>query len=303
MAATPGRVTPGRVTAGQVTLARNAYGKERVRVVKVTRRHDRHELRDVTVGVRFEGDYEPVYAAGDNRACLPTDTMKNTVYALARRHPLEELERFGVALAEHFRGGPAGEPAGAPAPARVEVELTEHLWTRVVVASRTHAHAFTRAGTAERVALVTAAGDGVTVESGIEGLLVLKSAGSAFEGFLRDRYTTLGETSDRIFATAIAARWRYAGAEVAYNALWHGVRQLILETFADHESRSVQHTMYAIGRAVLEACPEVAEIRLSFPNKHHLLVDLTPLGLDNPNEIFVPTDEPYGLIEAVVRRG
>jgi urate oxidase len=288
-------------TPERVTLARNGYGKERVRVVKVTRRHERHDLRDITVGVRFEGDYEAVYAAGDNRACLPTDTMKNTVYALARQHPLEELERFGLALAEHFRRGPAGAPG--PAPARVEVELTEHLWTRLVVASRAHEHAFTRAGTAERVAVVTATGDGVTVESGIEGLLVLKSAGSAFEGFPRDRYTTLRETGDRILATAIAARWRYAGAAVAYNALWHGVRQLILETFADHESRSVQHTLYAIGRAVLEECPDVAEIRLSFPNKHHLLVDLAPLGLDNPNEIFVPTDEPYGLIEATIRRG
>ena len=289
--------------AGRVTLARNAYGKERVRVVKVTRHHDRHELRDLTVGVRFEGAYEAVYEAGDNRACLPTDTMKNTVYALARQHQLEELERFGVALAEHFRRGPAGAPPGGPAPDRVEVELTEHLWTRLVVAGRAHEHAFTRAGTAERVAVVTATGDGVTVESGIEGLVVLKSADSAFEGFLRDRYTTLRETDDRILATAIAARWRYAGTDVAYNALWHGVRQLILETFADHASRSVQHTLYAIGRAVLEECPDVAEIRLAFPNKHHLLVDLSPLGLDNPNEIFVPTDEPYGLIEAVVRRG
>jgi urate oxidase len=185
----------------------------------------------------------------------------------------------------------------------VEVELTEHLWTRLAVANRTHEHAFTRAGAGERVAVVTATRGRLTVESGIEGLLVLKSAGSGFEGFLRDRYTTLRETGDRILSTSISARWRYAAGDVAYNALWHGVRQLILETFADHESRSVQHTLYAMGRAVLEECPEVAEIRLSFPNKHHLLVDLTPLGLDNPNEIFVPTDEPYGLIEATIRRG
>jgi urate oxidase len=291
-----------------VILAHDSYGKERVRLVKVARRADRHELRDFTVGIRFEGEYAAVYAAGDNRACLPTDTMKNTVYALARQHSLEEVERFGVLLAEHFVRGPAGvapgdAAAGGPAPARVTVEIAERPWTRIVVAGRAHEHAFTRAADgAERVARVTAERGGVVVESGIEGLLVLKTAGSAFEGFLRDRYTTLAETADRIFATALSARWRYARADVAYNSLWHGVRQLILETFADHDSRSVQHTLYAIGRAVLEECPDVAEIRLSLPNKHHLLANLAPLGLDNPNEIFVPTDEPHGLIEATLRR-
>ncbi|MEJ7811475.1 MAG: factor-independent urate hydroxylase [Gemmatimonadaceae bacterium] len=282
-----------------VTLVRDNYGKERVRLVKVTRHHDRHDIRDITVGIRFEGDYAAVHSAGDNSTVLPTDTMKNTVYALAHAHPLDEIERFGATLARHFLGATTHV-------SRARVEIAEHAWSRMIVGGRPHDHAFTRGGDARRVARVTGMRDGpgerLTVESGIRDLVVLKTSGSAFEGYLKDRYTTLRETSDRIFATAVSAIWRYVEEDVAYNTQWHGVRQLILETFADHDSRSVQHTLHAIGDAVLEQCPEIAEIALSLPNKHHLLADLSPFGLENANEIFIPTDEPYGLIEAVVAR-
>jgi urate oxidase len=288
------------------TLVRDSYGKSRVRLVQVTRHPDRHDVKDVTVDIAFEGDYAAAHLAGDNAHVLPTDTMKNTDYALARRQPVGELEWFGIALGAHFLG--ASRHVG-----RVRVRLAEHPWARLPVAGRPHGHAFERAGEARRTATVTTtrdAGGGAgeaTVEAGIEDLLVLKTAGSAFEGFARDAYTTLRETGDRLFATVIAARWRYAGGagaagDTAYGALWRGVRQLLLETFADHRSASVQHTLYAMGDAVLQAVPEVAEIHLSLPNKHHLLVDLAPLGLDNPNEIFVPTEEPYGLIEATMAR-
>ncbi|MGH9316028.1 MAG: factor-independent urate hydroxylase [Thermoanaerobaculia bacterium] len=277
-------------------LAANSYGKSGIRLVKVTRRPDRHDIKDVTVGIRLEGDFEAAYVAGDNSAVMPTDTMKNTVYALAKEHLLEDLESFGLVLARHF------VESHAPV-SRASIDLSERLWERLEVSGRPHRHAFRRPGGETRLARVAhERGGGVSVEAGVEGLLVLKTAQSGFAGFVRDRYTTLPETSDRILATAMRAVWSYAGPEVSFNLLWRRVRQTLLDSFADHESRSVQHTLYAMGEAVLERYAEVLEIRLSMPNKHHLPVDLSPFGLENDNEIFVATDEPYGLIEGTIRR-
>lgn len=278
-------------------LARHSYGTSSVRVVKVIRRPDRHDLKEIAVDVQFEGDYEASYVIGDNRDVLPTDTMKNTVYALAKDHPLEQIEDFGLALADHFL-------AHQRQLSRVRLKLAEHAWARLAVSGRPDRQAFARAGGERRVARVTASREGATVEAGIEELVVIKTAGSSFEGYIKDKFTTLRETSDRLLATAITASWTYSGHEISFGLLWHGVRQVLLETFAQHESRSVQHTLFAMGEAVLQSYEDISEIRLSLPNKHHLLVDLSPFGLENRNEIFMPTDEPYGLIEATLdRRG
>jgi len=271
-----------------VTLAENAYGKQAVRLVTVRRRPDRHELQDVTVAIRFEGDFAAAYTDGDNQGVLPTDTMKNTVYALAAQHPFDDIEDFGLALTDHFL-------TNNHRAVRVRVDLTEHLWEAV------HPHAFRQAGSERRIAEVTRDREGSRVLSGIEDLVVMKTAKSAFEGFPRDRYTTLKETADRILATAVRATWRYSRPYVAFGDLWKQVRRVLLETFAEHDSRSVQQTLYAMGEAVLEIL-DVEEIHLTMPNKHHLPVDLTPFGLENRNEIFVATLEPYGLIEGTVRR-
>ena len=271
-----------------VTLAENAYGKQAVRLVTVRRRPDRHEMQDVTVAIRFEGDFAAAYTDGDNQGVLPTDTMKNTVYALAAQHPFDDVEDFGLALTDHFL-------TNNPRASRVRVDLTEHLWEAV------HPQAFRQAGSERRIAEVTRDREGARVLAGIEDLVVMKTAKSAFEGFPRDRYTTLKETSDRLLATAVRATWRYSRPYVAFGDLWHQVRRVLLETFAEHDSRSVQQTLYAMGEAVLETV-EVEEIHLTMPNKHHIPVDLTPFGLENRNEIFVATLEPYGLIEGTVRR-
>jgi urate oxidase len=278
-----------------VTLAENSYGKQAVRLVTVRRRPDRHELQDVTVAIRFAGDFAAAYAEGDNSGVLPTDTMKNTVYALAAEHPFDDVEDFGLALTDHFL-------SNNPRAASVRVELTEHLWERIEVGGTAHPHAFRKSGSERRIAVVTRDRDGARVLAGIEDLVVLKTAKSAFEGFPRDRYTTLKETSDRILATAVQATWRYSRPYVAFGTLWREVRRLLLETFANHDSRSVQHTLYAMGEAVLETL-DIEEIHIAMPNKHHLPVDLTPFGLENRNEIFVATVEPYGLIEGTLRRG
>jgi urate oxidase len=276
-------------------LARSNYGKSRVRLVKVTRHAERHDVVDLTVGIQLEGDYGPAHVDGDNTAVLPTDTMKNAVYALAARHEPHRLEEFGIALARHFLAGP-----GRPVAAHVEIEA--HDWSRLATAGGRHPHAFRRGSTERRIAGVVARSEGLSVEAGLDDLLVLKTARSAFTGFPRDPFTTLAETTDRLLATSISARWRYGGVAFDYDRCWTAARQAMLDRFADHDSKSVQHTLYAMAQAALDACPSITEIRLSLPNKHHLLVDLSPFGLTNENTIFVPTDEPHGLIEAVVAR-
>ena len=276
-------------------LGETGYGKSRVRLVKVSRHDGRHELRDLTVSIRLEGDFDEAHVRGDNRDVIPTDTMKNTVYALARQIEIDAIEDFARALATHFL-------PDHPVVNRARVTVREQGWHRLGTEARPHPHTFVRGSDEMDVATVTAEGDAVRTESGIDELRVLKSTGSGFEGFPRDRYTTLRETSDRVLATAMRARWTYGLTEISYGEIRSRAREAILETFADHDSRSVQHTAYAMGEAVLERCPEIDAVAFSLPNKHHLLVDLAPFGLDNPNEIFVATEEPYGLIEAVVRR-
>jgi urate oxidase len=280
-----------------VELSSNSYGKSAVRLFKVVRPSagGRHEIRDLTVDVALSGQFAAAHVDGDNSAILPTDTMKNTVYAKAREHELGEPEEFALLLARHF-------VEAASAATGVQVTVREHGWRRLEEAGRPHDHAFERAGAEKRFARAALVRSGASsVVAGIEDLLVLKSAQSAFSGFMKDRYTTLKETDDRILATSITTSWRYGSDDVDYGASFRDVRRRLLETFAEHDSASVQHTLYAMAERAL-GCPEVEEVTITMPNKHHLLVDLTPFGLDNPNEIFVPTEAPYGLIEATLRR-
>jgi urate oxidase len=276
-------------------LAWNAYGKAAVRLVKVDRRAVGHELHDLTVGVQLQGDFGTAHTGGDNSQVLPTDTMKNTVYALARQGPVDPPEEFGERLARHFLDA-------CPAARRAVLALTVHRWDRVGADDKPDPHAFVRGPAERRLATVTMDETGVAVEAGLDGLGLLKTTGSGFAGFLRDAFTTLNETDDRIPATDVEAHWRYAGPLEDYTAAWNAVRTSLVETFAQHQSASVQHTLYAMGEAALARRGEISEIRLVLPNRHHLLVDLGPFGLDNPNEIFVATQEPYGRIEAVITR-
>ncbi len=276
-------------------LADNSYGKAGIRLVKILRREERHDIRDLTVAVRLEGDFEAAHVAGDNSAVLPTDTMKNTVYALAKDHFDRDIESFGLFLTEHF-------VTGNPHVSGARVEISERPWERLTVNGRPHPHAFSRPGGERRVARVLRTRQGALVEAGLEDLTLAKSTRSAFSGFRKDGYTTLKETEDRILATAVKASWAYEGAPADFDGAFQGIRGTMLETFATHDSASVQHTLYAMGEAVLEHHAEVVEVRLSLPNKHHIPVDLSPFGLENRNEIFVATEEPFGLIEATIRR-
>lgn len=279
-------------------LGANSYGKSRVRMVKVTRKGKTHTVREFSVDIALAGDFEAIHCAGDNAFCLPTDTMKNTVYALGKDHAMDSIEAFAADLGHHF-------VSRNHQVSSARVKVAEIVWERVAIGKNAapHPHCFSKGSDERAVCDVTFERSGATVISGIDGLVILKSADSAFAGYPRDEYTTLPETRDRIFCTSVTARWMYAeGKRTDHPACRAAIRRALIETFADHRSESVQHTLYAMGEAALAACPGAELIRLSLPNKHCLLVNLAPFGMSNENEIFVPTDEPYGLIEATVKR-
>jgi len=277
-------------------LVQSAYGKSRVRVVQVARHGDRHDVSDLTVDVRFQGAYDESYTAGDNRNVLPTDTIKNTIYALAAGTGIVEPEALGLVLARHFL-------EGNPRLDEVWVDLTAKPWVRLQVnGDGDDGYSFMGRGPDLRSATVMATRTAITLSAGVVDLLILKTSRSSFTGFKKDAFTTLAETNDRLLATSLTATWQYATPEVEFGPVWQRVRQTLLQTFAAHESASVQHTIHAMGEAVIAATPDVVSIHLAMPNKHYLPVDLSRFGLANRNEVFVPTDEPHGLIEATITR-
>lgn len=277
-------------------LGPNRYGKAETRVVRVYRDTTRHRIRDLNVTTQLRGDFAAAHVEGDQAHVLPTDSQKNTAFAYARKVGVRSPEDYALALAERLLGA-------APAATASRVQVEEYPWERVEVAGTGHDHTFVRRGGEVRTAVVVRErGDRPLVVSGFHDLVLLKSAGSEFKGFLREEYTTLEDSGDRILATSLTARWRYTGDPPDWDAGHAEVRRTCMEAFATTYSRALQETLYAMGVAVLEAHPHVAEVDFSAPNKHHFLVDLTPFGLDNPGEVFVAADRPYGLIEARVQR-
>ncbi len=277
-------------------LTADAYGKAQNRLMRVVRETDRHEIRDVTIGVQLRGDFAPVFLEGDNTDIPATDTMKNTVFGMARTDfTTGSIEDFGKALVTHLVGN-------SDRVASAEIHLVEHPWVRLAPGGVEHDHAFHRGSSGDHDAWVTGDGDSFTVKAGISDLFVLRSTGSGFKGFERDRFTTLPEVDDRILATVVTATWTY-GAQVAdYQATWQGIHDTLIARFADHYSDSVQQTIYNICTAILEGFPEITEVSMTLPNKHHNLVDLSPFGLDNPGVVFIATQDPFGLINGTVTR-
>jgi urate oxidase len=275
----------------EIVLGPHEYGKAETRLVRVDRDGDRHDLHDLNVSVALRGDLAASHLTGDNAAVLPTDSQKNTVYAFAGRYGVGQPESFGLRLARHFVDS-------QPTIAAARVHLEEYPWQRL------GPHSFARQGHEVRTAVVTYDGESATVVAGLTGLTLLNSTDSEFTGFIEDPYTTLPPTTDRILATSVNARWRHADApaEADWAGSYAGVRAALVGAFADTYSRSLQQTLYAMGQRVLADRPEIVEVRLSLPNRHHLLVDLRPFGQENPNQVFVAADRPYGLIEGTVSR-
>jgi urate oxidase len=283
------------------TLGQNQYGKAETRVVRIVRDGAVHHIRDLNVSVALSGDMDEVHLSGSNANVLPTDTTKNTVYAFAKEHGIASPEQFGILLARHFVTGQE-----AIHTARIRIE--EYGWERIET-SGTSRHSFVRTGQETRTAQVAFDGERWEVISGLTDLTVLNSTDSEFRGFVKDEYTTLPEARDRILATEVHARWRYAwrsddDGEPApdWERGYAGARGDLLAAFAETYSLSLQQTLYQMGARVIENRPAIDEIRLSLPNKHHFLVDLEPFGLKNDNEVYVAADRPYGLIEATVLR-
>lgn len=276
-------------------LGPNRYGKAGVHIATVTRREDGHDFAERMLDVRLEGDFDAVHVDGDNASVLPTDTMRSSAYALSFDQPGEELEAFALRYTEYLLDA-------SPAATKAEAWLWERPWDRIVVDGAPHPHAFSR-GPYLRTAHVLRDRAGARLSAGLDELYLLKTSGSAFAGFLRDGFTVLEETADRILATKVDARWRYASTEVDYRTERETCRDALVRAFATHDdSRSVQHTLWHMGTAVLEASPDVAEVTFSLPNLHHVPVDLSFAGRKNDGQVFVVTDKPSGRIEGTVRR-
>ena len=280
-----------------IRLGENSYGESSVRLLRVARQEGRHDIRQLNISIRFEGDFETAHTKGDNSKILPADTMKNAVYALARQHSVEPVEEFGLHLMDQFVTYNAQV-------SHVHISIEETLWGRLPLGGKPHASAFTRNGDERRTASLVGTREGTTIRSGIRNLVVLKTSNTQFEKFMRDPFTTLKEEKNQVLATAIEADWLYSKTddEIEFGPTWHGVRQMLLETFAEHKSMSLQHTLYAMGEAVLNNFDNIREIHLSLPKKQFDLVDLDPLGMDNPSAVFLPADEPQGVIEATLRK-
>jgi urate oxidase len=279
-----------------IELAENRYGKSRIRLMKVTRKDHAHDLREWTVQVLLKGDFDSAHLHGDNSKILPTDTMKNTVYSVARSSSATTMEDYAKELADFLLDlNPQVESAS------IRVEST--LWKRLTVDGKPHPSAFMRGSGELQLATVERAQNGTfQINSGLDNLVLLKTANSGFEGYIKGPLTTLPETKDRLFGTAVSATWRYNSSDLPFDCIRVKLRETMLRTFANHESKSVQQTLYAMAESALEGISEIDEITITMPNKHCLLVDLSRFGQDNPNEIFVPTDEPHGYIEARVLR-
>lgn len=277
-----------------IELGRNRYGKAQIHLVRVARGSDGHRVRDVTVAIALEGDFDAAHTDGDNRLVVATDTMKNTAFAFAKDHLDGSIDEYGRVLAEHFLEFPQVD--------RATVNVRGFHWRPIEVAGSDAPDAFIRGGEGIRIATVAAARGETTMEAGVEDLIVMKTTRSAFKGFPRDRFTTLAEADDRLMATKITAIWRYGSPDLDFDETFLAVRTTLLEVFADHDSPSVQTSIWIMARAILERHDAVDEVRMVLPNLHHWLVDLSPFGMRNDGEVYISTTEPHGLIEATVRR-
>ncbi len=276
-------------------ITQQAYGKSNVRLSYITRGEDRHEFIQLNANIYLSGYFDPAYISGDNSLVVPTDTMKNTVYALAKQHGVTSIESFAITLARHFQ-------TKFDHVERARVVIQEQLWKRIDSDGELHGHAFTGGGSEQSTCEVVASADAINMKSGIDGLQVLKTTESGFEGFYKDKFTTLPETSDRIFATTILANWPCNILDANWSEVRDRVRAAMLNVFAHHYSPSVQKTLYDMATAAFKACSEIDEISIEMPNQHHILADLKKLDIENSNEVFVPTSEPFGMITATVHR-
>jgi urate oxidase len=244
----------------------------------------------------LHGDFESSFTEADNSRILPTDTMKNTVYSVARDSKAGTIEEFAIELGDYLL-------SNNPQVTKASVEIDEKAWERMEIDGVPEATTFKLGGPElHTVHAARERGGAWAIHSGVDGLVILKTTKSAFTGYIQDKLTTLKPATDRILGTRATVKWEYAADSPDYAQVRTRIVSALLKEFAAHDSMSVQHTLFDMGKAALEAAPEIARITLTMPNLHHLLADLSPFGQDNPNHIFVPIDEPHGYIEATIER-
>lgn len=276
-------------------LSSHAYGAAGIRLLRVTRRGGRHDLRDLTVAVNVEGDVADAFARGDNELLLPADTLRNTVDALARDESLAEIEQLGLALARHFM-------AHQPQFTRVRIDLEERPWTRLPVGGRAQGQAFTASTSERRTASVTSNGTQVAVVAGLRDFAIMKTSGAAFEGYLADQFTTLEADPDRVLAVSADASWTYLHDEVTFGVYYQGIRDLLIEAFVQQTSRSAEHTAHEMASIVLSSYADVGDVTVRLRQRSLPLVELAPFGLDNPHVLFRPEDTPQLTAEVTLSR-
>ncbi|GLA08688.1 hypothetical protein AnigIFM60653_010484 [Aspergillus niger] len=292
-----------------VTAAR--YGKDNVRVYKVHRDEKTgvQTVVEMTVCVLLEGDIDTSYTKADNSVIVATDSIKNTIYITAKQNPVTPPELFGSILGSHFITKYNHIHAA-------HVNIITHRWTRMTIDGKPHPHSFLRDGEETRnVQVDVVEGKGIDITSSLAKLTVLKSTNSQFWGFLRDEYTTLPETWDRILSTDVDASWqwrRFSGLDEVratvphFDATWAAARDITLKTFAEDNSASVQNTMYKMAEQILARQSLLETVEYSLPNKHYFEVDLSwHKGLKNTGkdaEVYAPQTNPNGLIKCTVGR-
>ena len=276
-------------------LISHRYGKARVRVLKILRAEDRQSIKEIEVAAMLEGDFESSYTKGDNTKVVATDTIKNTINVLAKEQLRDEIEPFAIALGQHFLRRYQQVRSA-------KIDISQRDWRRMKIDGKPHPHSFSAGAEAKIFTRVICGRDSTTVESGIRDFVILKSTGSGFENYPKDEFTTLPETTDRILATSLSATWSYAKSPSSYRDKNEKILSAMLKVFANNYSPSAQTTLFQMGEAALADCPEISHVDLAMPNKHYLLIDLTPFGHQNKNEVFTPTDAPHGQIEASVNR-
>ncbi len=280
----------------KINLVQDSYGKSAIRIAKISRRKEEHDFKEIHVNIQLEGDFETVYTEGSNKNVLPTDTMKNTVFALAKDHDLATIEDFGLHLTDHFL-------SNNPQVSAVTIDLAQVRWERMKNDETWEPHTYIGGGNEQQTTTVRRTRDGVTVNSGLRGVRILKTTNSGFEGYIVEKFTTLPPTADRILATEMEAVWTYENAQdLDFQKLRTSIRAELLTTFANHHSYSVQESLYLMGQSVLENVGEVIEINFKLPNLHYLPINLKPFGMDNHNDVFVASGDAFGYITGTLRR-
>ncbi|KAL4897820.1 hypothetical protein BDV59DRAFT_168603 [Aspergillus ambiguus] len=293
----------------EVAAAR--YGKDNVRVYKVHKDEKTgvQTVVEMTVCVLLEGEIDTSYTKADNSVIVATDSIKNTIYILAKQNPVTPPELFGTILGNHFITKYKHIHAA-------HAHIVTHRWTRLNIDGKPHPHSFYRDSEEKRnVQVDVVEGQGVDICSSLNNLTVLKSTNSQFWGFLRDEYTTLPETWDRILSTDVDAAWkwkRFSGLDEVrshipkFDATWAAARDITLKTFAEDNSASVQNTMYKMAEEILARQPLVETVDYSLPNKHYFEIDLSwHKGVQNTGknaEVYAPQTNPNGLIKCTVGR-